>query len=172
MWYIDNESVFDYEIFVQGKVSVRIRDHIDESTADISAIFSYPTFGPAGFESEVFLLVKDIRENCSALIPDTYRLLQRAILLWYKYERAVHKNEMTKEPDNYLYNDKHRQELMNAGKKVVDYYNNTNDQKVDGHKYPDNDIRDPLFEAFVFGQKAFDATLSQPSFRLHIINFN
>lgn len=172
MWYADSESIFDYEIFVQGKVSVRIRDRIDKSTAAISAIFSYPTFGPTGFESEVFLLIKDIRENCSALIPDTYRLLQRAILLWYKYQRAVHKNETMKNPDEYLYEDKHREELMDAGKKVVDYYNNTNDQKVDGHKYSDNDIRNPLFEAFTFGQKAFDATLWEPSFRLHIINFN
>jgi hypothetical protein len=36
--------VFDYEIFIDGKVSIRVCDSIDDAAADISALFSYPVF--------------------------------------------------------------------------------------------------------------------------------
>ena len=172
MWYIDRDSVFDYEIFIDGKVSIRVCDSIDDAAADISALFSYPVFKDIWFESDVYLLIKDVRENRPSLIPDAYNLLQRVILLWYKYQRAVHKKEIAIDSDKYLYNDKHRQELMQVGKKVVDYYQKANDQKVDADKYSDNDISATLYEAFTFGQKAFDVTVEEPNFALSVMNLN
>jgi hypothetical protein len=61
---------------------------------------------------------------------------------------------------------------MQVGEKVIDYYKRANDQKVDGHKYSDNNISATLYEAFTFGQKAFDVTVEEPNFAFSVMNLN